>query len=58
MSPFIHLAIVDFPEPEEPIINIFSPFLISRLIFFRVGVDLVRYWKLTFLKLMMDSILE
>lgn len=52
----MHFAIVDFPEPEEPMINIFSPLLISRFIFLRVGVDLVLYWKVTFLKVISGSI--
>ena len=42
---------VDFPEPVLPIIPIFSPFNISKLIFLRTFFSLFLKVKLTFSKI-------
>ena len=43
MSPFIQRPIVDLPLPDGPAINIFSPLLISKLMFFNVGSAWLSY---------------
>ena len=37
MSAFMHLAIVDLPEPEAPTIRTFSPLFMEKLMFLSVG---------------------